>query len=74
MQLLDPIDVDLTLAFVAVARPCKIDWYYFALHDLFPYECMTGKLSRVCGSAPMVCRLADGIEEIVDGTQSIRAI
>lgn len=65
-------DVDRTLVADALARPCKVDWPVLCLHDRPKYETKTGKLSRVCVSAPMLRKLAGSTEESVAGTDSVR--
>lgn len=49
MRLIECMDVDPTLAFVAVAGPYEVNWCSLGLHDWISYECKTGKLFRVGG-------------------------
>lgn len=62
------------LAFIAVARLCEFDWDAHGLHVFFHCEYMTVKLRRIGGSAPMVHKLADGTEEKIAGTDTVRSI
>lgn len=57
------MNIEPTMKFLIVARLCEVDRDAPCSHDWFPYEYMTGKLSRASGSASMVCKLADGTEE-----------
>lgn len=60
LWLIEATDVDLTLAFVAVAGFYEVEGYDLGSHDCFLYGYMTRKLSRGIGSASMARTLTDG--------------
>lgn len=74
LRLVYRMRVDPALLFFVMTPLYEFDWYDIGLHDLFLYKYTTEKMSRVWSSAPMVCKLADGTEKKVSGTESIRPI
>lgn len=70
--LTNPTKVDQTLPFVAKVRLTEVDWDALGSYELFPYEYMTRKLSRVGGSPPMNRKLGDGTKEKIDETVASR--
>lgn len=74
LWLSDSMDAAPTLAFVAVAHLCEVDWNGIGSQNLFQYQCKTGNVSRVSELAPIVCKLADGTEIKVERTESLRPI
>lgn len=74
LRLIEHVEVDRALAFVAGARLCGVDGDVLGSRNWFPYEFKTGKPSRVGGSMPMVRKLADGTEVKIAGTEAVRPI
>lgn len=66
-QLIDHMDVDPTLASVAVVRLCEVDRYALGLHDWFPYSYRRKNMSHDSRSAPVVRKLANGNMEMLLG-------
>lgn len=65
------IEADLIIAFVTLARLCKIYWDTLGSHNWFLCVYKTGKLSRVGGLDARIRKLADGTKENNDGTEAI---
>lgn len=71
LRLLNPIEVEGSLAFLAVALLCEVDWKAFGTHNRIPHQFESSDFSHIRGSAPVVPQLPDkGWKrgEGVDGT------
>lgn len=74
LRLLDHIDIDSVLAFVAIARLCKVEVDWTALGDqlYFSYEYDKGVLVVLRVAEPLKCLLPNGTEVRYNGGKEIR--
>lgn len=71
---MDRMTVNPTLAFIAAAPLCKVEWDVHGSDDQFLYHYKTGKLFRVGDTEHMLRKLTDGVEEESPGTETIHSI
>lgn len=73
-RLVDRMEAGLTLALASVALLRYIDWDDSGSYDWFCSDYITWKLPGAVGLAPIIYKLADGIEKNTEETAEIRPI
>lgn len=68
------MEVDTSLAFVAVVRLCEIEYGVSDSHDFYPYGYKTRNLTRVGDSVRMFFKVANGAEKKIYETEAVRPI
>lgn len=74
LRLLDTMDVNPVLAFVAIARLCETNWSALDDQSWFSYEYDEGTLIILRGTELLKRILPDGTKEWRDGEEEIRPI